>query len=74
MAWMVVSKECNWSRPDSKFSFNAKPSRRPQRWPRGFVDYCVSVGRAVEQKPPNKAEAEKLILVKPWLQGDKNLY
>lgn len=59
MAWMVVKKECNWSRPNSRFSFNAKPSNRPQRWPRAFVDYCVNAGLAVELKPPNKAEAQR---------------
>lgn len=61
MAWMVVSKECNWSRPNSKFSFNAKPSDNPQRWPRGFVDYCICVGAATELKPPDKATAKKYL-------------
>lgn len=59
MAWMVVSKGANMSR--GKFSFNAKPSAIPQRWPRAFVDFCVVKGCAQEVKPPDKATAKLLL-------------
>lgn len=54
MAWMIVRQEVNWSRPKSVFSFNAKPKAEPQSWPRDFVDYAVSIGRATEVKQPKR--------------------
>lgn len=56
MAWMIVYQECNYSRPKSKFSFNAKPKPEPQSWPRDFVDYAVSIGRAVRVKAPRRLD------------------
>lgn len=49
---MIVSQEVNFSRPKSKFSFNAKPKPEPQCFPHDFVDYAVSMGRATKVKPP----------------------
>lgn len=59
MAWMIVTvdHDCNWSRPKSIYSFNAKPSPEPQQRPRDFVDYCVTMGWAEEVSSPNKADA-----------------
>ncbi|MBB3396874.1 hypothetical protein FHT71_003561 [Rhizobium sp. BK060] len=54
MAWMIVHLEVNWSRPRSKFSFNAKPKKEPQSFPHDFVDYAVSICRATKVKPPNR--------------------
>jgi len=54
MAWMVVHQEVNWSRPRSKFSFNAKPKSEPQSFPHDFVDYAASIGRATKVKPPRR--------------------
>ena len=62
MAWMIVTAdhECNWSRPKSVYSFNAKPSPVPQQRPRDFVNYCVSKGWAEEVPSPTKTEAEAI--------------
>lgn len=60
MAWAVFRVECNWSRPKSVYSFNAKASPVPQQRPRDFVDYCVSKGWAEEVPPPTRAEAEAI--------------
>lgn len=59
MAWMVVTvdHDCNWQRPNSRYSFNAKPSPEPQQRPRDFVDYCVSKGWARETPAPGQAAA-----------------
>lgn len=54
MAWMLVRKEVNWSRPKSKFSFNAKPKPEPQCFPHDFVEYAVSIGRAVKVPAPRR--------------------
>lgn len=56
MAWMIVTAEVNYSRPKSKFSFNAKPKAEPQSWPRDFVEYAVSIGRATKVSPPRRAK------------------
>lgn len=55
MAWMIVHQEVNFSRPKSKFSFSAKPKPEPQSWPRDFVEYAVSIGRATEVRPPRRS-------------------
>lgn len=60
MAWAIFNRECNWSRPHSRFSFNVKASVEPQRRPRDFVDYCVSKGWAEEAPSPTKDEAEAI--------------
>lgn len=57
MAWMIVNQETNWSRPRSRYSFNAQTSPEPQQRPRDFVDYCVSLGRAEEVPAPGKQDA-----------------
>lgn len=59
MAWMIVTvdHDCNWSRPNSRFSFNAKPVAEPQQRPRDFVEYCVSRGWAKEVPSPAKQHA-----------------
>jgi hypothetical protein len=59
MAWMVVLREVNWSRPKSKFSFNAKPKPEAQGFPHDFVEYAVSIGRATKVKPPKRRSSEK---------------
>ncbi|PKA40655.1 hypothetical protein CWR43_28150 [Rhizobium sullae] len=59
MAWAIFSAECNWSRPKSKFSFNAKPKAEPQSFPHDFVDYAVSIGRATKVKPPRRRQIPK---------------
>lgn len=56
MAWMLVLEEVNWSRPKCKFSFNAKPRPEPQCFPRDFVEYAVSIGRAVKVPPPKRKQ------------------
>lgn len=57
MAWAIFHRECNWSRPNSVYSFNAKASAAPQERPRDFIEYCVSKGWAEEVPSPTKAEA-----------------
>lgn len=54
IAWMIVTAEVNYSRPNSKFSFNAKPKDEPQSWPRDFVEHAVSIGRATKVSPPRR--------------------
>jgi hypothetical protein len=54
MAWMIVHRDVNWSRPKSKLSFNAKPKSEPQSWPRDFVEYAASTGRATKVPPPRR--------------------
>lgn len=50
MAWAIFSIECNWSRPQSRFSYNTKASNRPQERPQEFIDYYVSSGWAEQVK------------------------
>ncbi len=57
MAWAIFHRECNWSRPKSVYSFNAKASPDPQQRPRDFVDYCVGRGWAKEVPAPNQNDA-----------------
>ena len=59
MAWAVFLREANWSRPNCKFSFNAKPKSGPQCFPHDFVDYAVSKGWAVKVPPPRRGEKQK---------------
>lgn len=60
MAWAIFHAEVNWSRPKSKFSFNAKPKPQPQQFPHDFVDYAVSIGRATKTRPPKRQEKPKV--------------
>ncbi|MGF7005798.1 hypothetical protein [Aminobacter sp. BE110] len=60
MAWAIFHRECNWARPNSRFSFNAKASSEPQQRPRDFIEYCVGKGWAEEVPPPSRTEAEAL--------------
>lgn len=48
MPHAIFSREVNWSRPGTIYSFNAKPSDEPQERPRDFIDYAVSIGAAEE--------------------------
>lgn len=50
MPHAIFHREVNWSRPNSVFSFNAKPHPDPQERPRDFVDYAVARGWATEVK------------------------
>lgn len=54
MAWAIFKVESNWSRPKSRFSFNAHPSPEPQERPQDFIDYCVEKGWAVQVKSPTR--------------------
>jgi hypothetical protein len=54
MAWMIVLAEVNYSRPLSKYSFNAKPKTEPQCFPHDLVDYAISIGRAKKAPPPRR--------------------
>jgi hypothetical protein len=59
MAWMIVHREFNWSRPKSKFSFNAKPSSLPQSRVHDFVDAAVAAGAAIRCPPPTAETTPK---------------
>lgn len=52
MAWAIFTREFNWRRPASKFSFNAKPSSEPQSRVHDFVDAAVAAGAATRFPPP----------------------
>lgn len=60
MAWAVFKVECNWSRPRSRYSFNAKASPLPQERPQDFIDYCVSKGWAEIVISPSRNEKRAL--------------
>jgi hypothetical protein len=60
MAWVLVFREINYRRPNSRFSFNLKPSPVPQEWPRDVCDYAVSKG-AAEQVPSPTPERKRAI-------------
>ena len=60
MAWAIFHRECNWSRPRSVFSFNAKASDAHQERPLDFIEYCVSRGWADRVPSPNKEDAKAL--------------
>lgn len=60
MAWAIFHQESNWSRPQSRFSFNAKASSTPQERPQDFIDYCVGRGWAKWVPSPNKNAANSL--------------
>ena len=51
MALAIFSREFNWSRPKSIYSFNAKASTEPQSRVHDFVDAAVAAGAAVRVKP-----------------------
>ncbi|MBA4797020.1 MAG: hypothetical protein H2043_06430 [Rhizobiales bacterium] len=70
MAWMIVLQEVNWARPKSMLSFNAKPKDVPQEWPRDFVDYAVSIGRAKKCANPDRAAARRAKEAKQPGSGD----
>lgn len=58
MAWMIVTREFNWSRPRSIYSFKVRPSPDPQQRPRDLVNAAVKAGAAREVPAPRKAEAK----------------
>lgn len=60
MAWAIFKVECNWARPRSKFSFNAKASAEPQERPQDFIDYCVRNGWAEQVPSPTSDEKRAL--------------
>lgn len=60
MAWAIFKVECNWSRPRSRYSFNAKASLEPQERPQDFIDYCVSRGWAEHVPSPSRDEKRAL--------------
>lgn len=60
MAWAIFKVECNWSRPRSRYSFNAKASSEPQERPQDFIDYCVSKGWAEAVTSPTRDEKRAL--------------
>lgn len=60
MAWAIFKVECNWSRPRSRYSFNAKASPLPQERPQDFIDYCVSKGWAEIVISPSRNEKRAL--------------
>lgn len=60
MAWAIFKVECNWSRPRSRYSFNAKASPKPQERPQDFIDYCVSKGLAEKVSSPTRDEKRAL--------------
>lgn len=60
MAWAIFKVECNWSRPRSRFSFNAKASPNPQERPQDFIDYCVRNGWAERVPSPSSDEKRAL--------------
>lgn len=60
MAWAIFKVECNWSRPRSRYSFNAKASPEPQERPHDFIDYCVSKGWAEAVTSPTRDEKRAL--------------
>lgn len=70
MAWMVVLREVNWARPKSMLSFNAKAGALPQEWPKDFVDYAVSIGRARRCASPDRSQARKAKQSKPPVSGN----
>ncbi|MEQ1403835.1 hypothetical protein ABK249_02720 [Neorhizobium sp. Rsf11] len=57
MAWMIVYREGNFRRPNSKYSFNFKPGPVAQSWPQDVVDYAVSQGKAERVDPPRRRKA-----------------
>ncbi|MDX0572179.1 hypothetical protein GOD68_18290 [Sinorhizobium medicae] len=57
MAWMMVHREGNFRRPNSKFSFNFKPGPVPQQHPADVVEYAVSKGLAERVPAPKRAKA-----------------
>jgi|GEM_PF-1240024 len=60
MAWAIFKVECNWSRPKSRFSFNAKASPEPQERPQDFIDFCVSKGWAERVQSPSRDQKRAL--------------
>lgn len=60
MAWAIFKVESNWARPNSRFSFNAKASSKPQERPQDFIDYCVSKGWAVRVQNPSRDQKRAL--------------
>jgi hypothetical protein len=59
LAWAVFHREFNWSRPKSKYSFNAKPSPEPQSRVHDFVDAAVAAGAATRIEPPTAETTPK---------------
>ncbi len=65
MAWAVFTREFNWSRPKSRYSFNAHAGTEPQSRVHDFVDAAVAAGAATrvalttETKPPSQRRRRK---------------
>ena len=57
MAWMIVHREGNYRRPNSKFSFNFKPGPVPQQHPADVVEYAVSKGMAERVTAPKRSKS-----------------
>jgi hypothetical protein len=55
MAWAIFTREFNWRRPKSRFSFNVKPSPAPQSKVHDLVEAAVAAGAATRCKPPPRA-------------------
>lgn len=54
MAWAIFSREFNWSRPRSVYSFNAKALPEPQERPRDFIAAAVAAGAATQAPSPTR--------------------
>jgi hypothetical protein len=50
VATAIFHREFNWSRPHSRFSFNAKASPQPQSRVHDFVEAAVTAGAAIRVK------------------------
>ncbi|MBZ9653546.1 hypothetical protein [Phyllobacterium lublinensis] len=61
MAWAIFNVESNWSRPNSRYSFNAHPSPDPQERPQDFIDYCVAKGWAKKVSSPSRDQKRALL-------------
>lgn len=57
MAMAIFSREFNWRRPRSVYSFNAKPLPQPQSFVHDFVDAAIAAGAAIRVKPPRRKRA-----------------
>lgn len=60
MAWMLVTREGNFRRPRSIYSFNFKPSPEPQEYPADVVAYAIAKGMADPAKAPSQTAAKAL--------------
>lgn len=56
MAKAIFLREFHWSRPDSPLGFGARPSPKPQSFPRDFIAAAVLAGAAIE--PPKQTKTK----------------